>query len=80
MADKKKQGMMGKALQGMNARTMAAGGTPIKAKPKPKPKAKTPVNKNKRGTTPTTSAAKAKAQKEAIMKRIDQRVQASKAK
>lgn len=79
MATKKKEGMMGKAIRGQNARTMAAGGKAQREKPKTA-KPKTPVNKNKRGITPTTSAAKAKAQKEAIMRRIDQRVQASKAK
>lgn len=79
MATKKKEGMMGKAIRGQNARTMAAGGKAIKERAKPT-QPKTPVNKNKRGITPTTSAAKAKAQKEAIMRRIDQRVQASKAK
>jgi len=80
MATKKKEGMMGKAIRGQASRTEAAGGRAQRAKPKPATP-KTPVtNKNKRGITPTTSAAKARAQKEAIQRRIDIRVQASKAK
>jgi len=80
MATKKKEGMLGKAIRGQSARTIAAGGKAQKEKSKPAPASKPVVNKNKRGITPTTSAAKARAQKEAIQKRIDTRVQASRAK
>jgi len=80
MATKKKEGMLGKAVRGLNKKNINTGATPIRARPKPAPASKPVVNKNKRGITPTTSAAKARAQKEAIQKRIDTRVQASRAK
>ncbi len=73
MAKKKKEGMLGKALRGLNATNLATGVRPIRVKPKPSTVKKV-TNLNKTFTVPKTTAAKAKAQKLAIQKRIDKRI------
>jgi len=82
MATKKKQGMLGKAIRGLNKTNVATGVKPIrvtrKAAPKPK---KRVVNRNKSTIKkPTTSAAKAKKQLAAIRKRVAKKIATSRKK
>jgi len=79
MPEKKKLGMLGRALRGLDRTNRATGAVPIQAEKRRK-KTKAPVNKNKRGVKPTTSKAKAAAQKAAIRKRVAAKVAAAKKK
>jgi len=82
-AKKKKEGMLGKAIRGLNKTNVATGVKPIRVtKKRAKPtKKKKVVNRNKALKRPlTTTAAKAKAQKAAIRKKTAARVAKAKRK
>ena len=66
----KKEGMMGKAIRGLNKTRVATGGKLVKEVMAEKRK----KAKKKPTERPTASAAKAKAEKEAIRKRVAAKV------